>query len=119
MLPLCWMFFTFLRSLGGLLQGLDDQGSSGGNDRAGGLPVLDPQLHSDLETFPVGGGLGDVISDLLGGKTERTDLGGKRAGGSDFATDRPQVDELYLIGVELGSHGRQMQISGSHVSSGG
>merc|ERR1711928_113678 len=109
MLPLCWMFFTFLVPRG-LLQGLDDQGSSGGNDRAGGLPVLDPQLHSDLETFPVGGGLGDVISDLLGGK---------RAGGADFATDRPQVDELHLIGVELGSHGRQMQISGSHVSSGG
>ena len=37
-------------------------------------PVLNPQLHCDLKTFPVGGGLGNVVTDLLGGKTKRTDL---------------------------------------------
>ena len=37
-------------------------------------PVLNPQLHRDLETFPVGGGLGNVVTDLLGRKTKRTDL---------------------------------------------
>ena len=37
-------------------------------------PVLNPQLHCDLKTFPVGGGLGNVVTDLLGGKTKRTNL---------------------------------------------
>ena len=37
-------------------------------------PVLNPQLHCDLETFPVGGGLGNVVTDLLGRKTKGTDL---------------------------------------------
>ena len=37
-------------------------------------PVLNPQLDRDLKTFPVGGGLGNVVTDLLGRKTKRTDL---------------------------------------------
>merc|ERR550517_315148 len=49
-----------------LLQCLDDQGSSRGNNRAGGLPVLDLQLDSDLEPFPVGSCLGDVVTNLWG-----------------------------------------------------
>merc|ERR1711953_43105 len=40
-----------------LLQGLDDEGSGGGDDGNGSLPVLDGQLDGDLETFPVLGGL--------------------------------------------------------------
>merc|ERR1719215_2372188 len=41
----------------GLLEGLDDEGSGGGHHRALGLPVLDTELNSDLETLPVSGGL--------------------------------------------------------------
>merc|ERR1719188_1717667 len=89
---------------GGLLEGLDDEGSGGGHHRALGLPVLDTELNSDLETLPVSGGLGDVISNLLGRETKGTDLGGKRGGSSNLASDSSQVDELNLIGVELGSH---------------
>ena len=37
-------------------------------------PVLNPQLDCDLKTFPVGGGLGNVVTDLLGRETKRTDL---------------------------------------------
>lgn len=49
-----------------LLQGLDDEGGGGGHDRDGGDTVLDAQLDSDLQTLPVSGRLGDIISDLLG-----------------------------------------------------
>merc|ERR1712098_736064 len=66
----------------GLLQGLDDQGGSGGDDRAGGLPVLDLQLHSHLEAFPVSSCLGNVVSNFLGRQAKWANLGGKGAGGS-------------------------------------
>ena len=59
---------------GGLLQGLDDEGGSAGDHGTGGLSVLDLQLNSDLQTFPVSSGLGNVVSDLLGGETEGTNL---------------------------------------------
>lgn len=49
-----------------LLQGFDDEGGGGGHDRDGGDTVLDAQLDSDLQTLPVSGRLGDIISDLLG-----------------------------------------------------
>ena len=78
-------------------------------------PVLNPQLHRDLETFPVGGGLGNVVTDLLGRKTKRTDLtrfdsygyqleckllnihlGSEGAGSTNFSSHSPQVDKLHL-----------------------
>ena len=61
----------------GLLEGLDDEGRGRGHHRHLSLSVLDGQLHGDLQTLPVLGGLGDVISDLLWGETEGTDLGGQ------------------------------------------
>jgi hypothetical protein len=51
---------------GRLLEGLDDEGGSGGNDGDGGLTVLDGQLDGDTETFPVTSGLGDIFTDLYG-----------------------------------------------------
>ena len=51
---------------GRLLEGLDDEGRSGGNDGDGGLTVLDGQLDSDTETLPVTSGLGDIFTDLYG-----------------------------------------------------
>jgi hypothetical protein len=39
----------------------------------------------------------------LGRETERTDLGGKGGGGTDFTTGRTEVDDLDLGGIELGS----------------
>ena len=68
----------FLPVPGGLLEGLDDQGSGRGHDRNLGLTVLDGQLDGDLQTLPVSGGLGDVVTNLLGRQTKGTNLGGKR-----------------------------------------
>ena len=76
---------------GGLLQGLDDQGGSGGHHRHLGLTVLDGQLDGDLQTLPVGGGLGDVVTDLLGGETQGTNLGGEGGGCTNLSTHSPQL----------------------------
>lgn len=50
-----------------LLEGLDDKGGSRGDDRDGGLTVLDGELDGDTESLPVASGLGNVLSNLLGG----------------------------------------------------
>lgn len=52
---------------GGLLEGADDEGGSGGNDGDGSLTVLDGELHSHTETLPVASGLGDVFTDFFRG----------------------------------------------------
>ena len=49
-----------------LLESLDDEGRGRGDNGYGCLTVLDGELDGDTETLPVGGGLGDVFSDLLG-----------------------------------------------------
>ena len=66
------------------LEGLDDEGGSGGDDGDGGLTVLDGELAGDPQPLPVLGGLGDIFTDFLGGKTERTDLGSEGGRGTDF-----------------------------------
>merc|ERR1712107_703054 len=113
MFPLCWMFFTFLRSLGDSFKALMTRAAAEGTTEQVACLFWILSCTMTLRPFQSAVALA-MSSPILGGKTKRTDLGGKRAGGADFATDRPQVDELHLIGVELGSHGRQMQVSGSH-----
>jgi hypothetical protein len=92
-----------------LLEGLDDQGRGGGNDRDSSLTVLDGELDSHTETLPVTSVLGNVFTDLLGRQTQRTDLGGERRLGADLTTSHTQVNDLHLIGVELGSY-RKIEI---------
>ena len=87
----------------GLLEGLDDKGGGGGNNGNSGLTVLDGQADSDAETLPVAGGLGDIFTDLLGRKTERTDLGRKGGRGTDLTSGGTEVNDLLLVGIELGS----------------
>lgn len=87
-----------------LLEGLDDQGRGGGNNRDRGLTVLDGELDSHTETLPVTSVLGNVFTDLLGRQTKGTDLGGERGLGADLTTSHTQVDDLHLIGIELGSY---------------
>lgn len=83
-----------LAVMGGLLERLDDERRSRGDDRDGSLTVLDGKLNSDTETLPVTSGLGNVFTDLLGGKTKRTDLGGKSRGGTNLTTGGSEVDDL-------------------------
>lgn len=98
----------------GLLQGFDDQGGGRGHHRDGGHTVLDAQAHGDLQTLPVTGRLGDVVSDLLGRlqmdkgeisrlgvhwstnavhtyQTQWADLGGQGGSGSDLSADASHV----------------------------
>jgi hypothetical protein len=49
---------------GRLLEGLDDERGSGGNDGDSGLTVLDGQPDGDTETLPVTSGLGDIFTNL-------------------------------------------------------
>ena len=70
-----------------------------------GLSVLHRQLDCDLQALPVGGGLGDILPDLLGGEPERSDLGGEGGGGADLPAHHAELDDLDLIRVKLGRHG--------------
>merc|ERR1712038_2133338 len=85
-----------------LLQGLYDKGCGRRHHGDGSLPVLDLELDRHLEALPVAGRLGDVVTDLLGGQTQGTHLGGQGRGGTNLATNSSQVDVLYLIGNNLG-----------------
>jgi len=49
-----------------LLESLDDEGRRRRNDRDGRLTVLDAELDSDAESFPVTSSLGNIFTDLLG-----------------------------------------------------
>ena len=84
----------FLAIAWGLLQGLDDESGRRGNNVDGGLTILDGQPDRDLQAFPVLSGLGDVVTDLLGGETEGTDLGSEGGSGGNFTSDGPQADDL-------------------------
>jgi len=86
------------------LESADEKSRGAGNDADGSLTVLDRQLDGDAETFPVLGGFGDVITDLLGRKTEWSNLRSKGGSGSDFTTDGTKADNLDFSGIELGRH---------------
>merc|ERR1712062_255662 len=75
MLPLCLMFLTFLVTWR-FLKSLDDQCGSTRYHIHFSLTVLDSQSDGNFQAFPVLGGLGDVITNLFGRQTQRTNLGG-------------------------------------------
>jgi hypothetical protein len=80
-----------------LLESADDQGGGGGNDGDGSLTVLDGELDSHAQAFPVAGSLGNIFSDLLGRKTQRTDLGGESRRGTNLATSGTEVATIALV----------------------
>ena len=47
-----------------LLEGLDNERRGRGDDRDGGLTILDGQLDCDAQALPVTGGFGDIFTDL-------------------------------------------------------
>merc|ERR1719351_198903 len=68
------------------------------------LTVLDSQSDGNFQAFPVLGGLGDVITNLFGRQTQRTNLGGQGRSGSHFTTNSTKADNLNFIGIKLGRH---------------
>ena len=67
---------------GGLVELADDEGRSAGNDfhlchdestlmHYSSLTIHDSQLDRDLQTLPIHGGLLDVVTDLLGGLSDK------------------------------------------------
>ncbi|KAH3661201.1 hypothetical protein OGAPHI_006608 [Ogataea philodendri] len=87
-----------------LLQSSDHQRGGRWHNRGLSLSVLDSQLHSNLDTLELGSGLGNIFTNLLWGKTKRTDLWGKSGRGSHFTTNGSQVDEFHFVRVELWRH---------------
>jgi len=94
----------------GLLEGLDDEGSGRGDDDDLSLTVLDEELAGDTEALPVLGGLGNVVTDLLGVQTKRTDLGGKSRTRGGLSTDNLHNNFLDFVVSTLGRHGYCLQI---------
>jgi len=82
----------------GLVEGLHDEGGGGGDHGDGGLAVDDGELDGDAQALPVLGGLHDVLTDLLGGEAERTDLGREGGGRSDLTTHGAHDHDLNVIG---------------------
>lgn len=82
----------------GLVEGLHDEGGGRGDHGDGSLTVDDGELDGDVQALPVLGGLLDVLTDLLGGEAERTDLGRKGGGRSDLATHGAHDHDLNVIG---------------------
>lgn len=76
----------------GLLEGLDEESGSRGDNRDGGLTVDNRQLDGTTETLELRGVLGTVIGNLLGRQTEGTDLGGKGRGTGSLTTETTEVD---------------------------
>ena len=153
---------TFLRSLGGSFKALITRAAAEGTTEqvaclqvfnqseipkpgetivntsvtAFSAPVLNPQLHRDLKTFPVGGGLGNVVTDLLRGKTKGTDLtrfdrydcqleckllnihlGSEGAGSTNFSSHSPQVDELHLDRDKMSSNFQSIVLTSTSLGS--
>ena len=79
---------------GRFLEGLDDESRGRGNNLHLGLPVLDGEFDGDLESLPVLCGLGDVVTDLLWGQTQGTDLWGQSRGCGDLASNSTKADNL-------------------------
>eukprot|EP00091_Calanus_sinicus_P004571 TRINITY_DN148_c0_g1_i9.p1 TRINITY_DN148_c0_g1~~TRINITY_DN148_c0_g1_i9.p1 ORF type:complete len:115 (+),score=16.85 TRINITY_DN148_c0_g1_i9:142-486(+) len=76
MSPLCLMFLTFFLSLGGSLRALMMRAAAEG-PRSKWPACLDLELDSHLQTFPVSGSLGNVVTNLLGRQTKGSNLGGR------------------------------------------
>lgn len=77
---------------GAFLECLDDQGSGSGEHSDEALSVLDHHFDLDLNSTPVSGGLLDVFTDLLGGHTKGTALGGEGGSTGDFTSDHFEVN---------------------------
>ena len=77
---------------GALLQSLDDEGSGSGEHGDEALSVLDHHFDLDLNSAPIGGGLLNIFTDLLGRHTEGTALGSEGGSTGNFTSDHFEVN---------------------------
>ena len=77
---------------GSFLEGLDDEGSSGGEHGDEALSVLDHHLDLNFDSSPVSGGLLNIFTNLLGGHTEGTALRGKGSSTGNFTSNDFEVN---------------------------
>ncbi len=77
---------------GALLECLDDEGSSSGQDGDEALSVLDHHFDLNLNSAPVSSGLLNIFTDLLWWHTEGTALGGESGSTGYFTSDHFEVN---------------------------
>ena len=87
-----------------LVQGLDDVGGSRGSNINLGNTVLHSQNDGDAQTLELEGLLGDIVTNLLGGQTQGTDLGGEGGRVGNLTTKAADGDLPDLSGVEFRRH---------------
>lgn len=80
-----------------LVEGLHDKGGGGGDHRHRRLTIDNSQLDCDAQAFPVHGRLHDILTNLLGGETEGTNLGREGGGRSDLTTYGAHNHNLNIV----------------------
>lgn len=83
----------------GFLKGLEHEGCGGGEDGNEASSVLNHNFDVNLDSFPCGGGLLDIFTDLLGGETDGAALGGEGSGSSNLSADNLHPKELLFSGI--------------------
>lgn len=63
-----------------------------------------------MQTYSIGPKI-QLLTNLLGRQTQRTDLGGKCRLSTNLTTGGTKVDNLHLIGVELRSYSQRKKFS--------
>ena len=88
-----------------VLEGFDDQSVGGRRSHFSvGLFVLNGQFRCRPQTFLITTCLGDVLTNLLGTRTQGAGLGGQGRQGTSFPTDAPQIHDFDLTEVDLRWH---------------
>ena len=77
---------------GTLLESLNEERGSGGQDGDKALSVLDHHFNLDFDSSPVSSSLLDIFTDFLGGHTEGTALGGEGGSTGDFTSNDFEVN---------------------------
>jgi len=92
----------------GLLEGSEDERTSGVEHSNFTLLVLDLDLDLNLDALPILGGLLDILTDLLGGHTDRGALGSKCSCGGNFTTNHLHEDEVDHVWVKSNFRGHSI-----------
>jgi hypothetical protein len=102
------MFLTFFLSLSSSLSALMTSAAAEGMTETLAYRFCTVSLtvtRRPFQSLAISLGLGDVLTNLLRGETERADLGGQRRRHADLASRHADEDLHHLRGVQFGRHG--------------